>query len=84
MTEQIKSTWQLRELLEAPGIIKMPGAHDTLTAVVIEQTGFESVFISGFGASASLYGYPDLSFVSLNEMLGANEFLSLRDKLSKH
>jgi len=78
MTEQIKSTRQLRELLEAPGIIKMPGAHDTLTAVVIEQTGFESVFISGFGASASLYGYPDLSFVSLNEMVAATRRMAHR------
>ena len=78
MTEQIKSTRRLRELLEAPGIIKMPGAHDTLTAVVIEQTGFESVFISGFGASASLYGYPDLSFVSLNEMVAATRRMAHR------
>ncbi len=84
MTEQIKSIRQLRGLLESPSIIKMPSAYDTLTAVIIEQTRFESVFISGFGTSASLYGYPDLSFVSLNEILGANEFLSLRDKLSKH
>ncbi len=78
MTEQIKSTRRLRELLEAPGIIKMPGAHDTLTAVVIEQTGFETVFISGFGASASLYGYPDLSFVSLDEMVAATRRMAHR------
>jgi len=73
-----KSTRQLRELMEKPDIIKMPGAHDTLTAVVIEQTGFESVFISGFGASASLYGYPDLSFVSLNEMVAATRRMAHR------
>jgi 2-methylisocitrate lyase-like PEP mutase family enzyme len=78
MTEQIKSTRRLRELLEAPGIIEMPGAHDTLTAVVIEQTGFESVFISGFGVSASLYGYPDLNFVSLNEMVAATRRMAHR------
>jgi 2-methylisocitrate lyase-like PEP mutase family enzyme len=57
MAERTKSTRQLRELMEKPDITKMPSAHDTLTAVIIEQTGFESVFISGFGASASLYGY---------------------------
>ncbi len=78
MAERTKSTRRLRELLEAPGIIKMPGAHDTLTAVVIEKTGFESVFISGFGASASLYGYPDLSFVSLNEMVAATRRMAHR------
>ena len=78
MAERIKSSRRLRQLLETPGIIKMPGAHDTLTAVVIEQTGFESVFISGFGASASLYGYPDLSFVSLNEMVAATRRMAHR------
>lgn len=78
MTEQIKTTRRLRELLEAPGIIEMPGAHDTLTAVVIEQTGFESVFISGFGVSASLYGYPDLNFVSLDEMVAATRRMAHR------
>lgn len=78
MAERTKSTRRLRELLETPDIIKMPGAHDTLTAVVIEQTGFESVFISGFGASASLYGYPDLSFVSLNEMVAATRRMAHR------
>ncbi len=78
MAERTKSTRRLRELLQTPGIIKMPGAHDTLTAVVIEQTGFESVFISGFGVSASLYGYPDLSFVSLNEMVAATRRMAHR------
>ena len=78
MAERTKSTRQLRELMEKPDIIKMPGAHDTLTAVVIEQTGFDSVFISGFGASASLYGYPDLSFVSLNEMVAATRRMAHR------
>ncbi len=75
---QAKATRQLRNLMEKPGVIRTLGAHDTLTAVMIEQVGFESVFISGFGASASLYGLPDLNFVSLNEMVAATRRMAHR------
>ena len=42
-----------------------------LTALLIEQAGFESVFIGGFGTSASLYGLPDLNFLGMSEMADA-------------
>ncbi|MGH8532494.1 MAG: isocitrate lyase/PEP mutase family protein [Gammaproteobacteria bacterium] len=62
---------RVRELLAKPGIIRSLGAHDVLTAVLIEQAGFESVFIGGFGTSASLYGLPDLNFLGMSEMADA-------------
>ncbi|MFH0341337.1 MAG: oxaloacetate decarboxylase [Chromatiales bacterium] len=64
-------TRRIRELLAKPGIIRSLGAHDVLTAVLIEQAGFESVFIGGFGTSASLYGLPDLNFLGMSEMADA-------------
>ena len=78
MSAQVKATRQLRKLMERPGVIRTLGAHDTLTAVMIEQVGFESVFISGFGVSASLYGLPDLNFVSLDEMVAATRRMAHR------
>lgn len=66
-----KSTEQLRQLMQRPGIIRSLGAHDVLTAVLIEQAGFETVFIGGFGTSASLYGLPDLNFLGMQEMADA-------------
>ncbi len=63
-----KSTSQLRRLLTEPGIIRSLGAHDVFTALIVERMGFESVFVGGFGTSASLLGLPDLSFLSLSEM----------------
>jgi len=47
------------------------GAHDVLTAVLVEREGFESVFIGGFGTSASLHGLPDLNFLGMSEMADA-------------
>ena len=71
MAKTDKPTEQLRQLMQRPGIIRSLGAHDVLTAVLIEQAGFETVFIGGFGTSASLYGLPDLNFLGMQEMADA-------------
>lgn len=71
MPKAIQTARQLRNLLAKPGIIRSLGAHDVLTALLIEQAGFESVFIGGFGTSASLYGLPDLNFLGMTEMAEA-------------
>ncbi len=62
---------RLRELLRRPGIIRSMGAHDVLSAVLMEKAGFEMAFIGGFGTSASLYGLPDLNFLGMTEMAEA-------------
>lgn len=62
---------RLRELLERPGIIRSLGAHDVFTALIVEQAGFETVFIGGFGTSASQFGLPDLNFLGMAEMADA-------------
>jgi methylisocitrate lyase len=64
--------------MEKPGIIRTLGAHDVLTAVLVEQTGFDSVFIGGFGTSASLYGLPDLNFLGMTEMVDATRRMAHR------
>jgi 2,3-dimethylmalate lyase len=62
---------RLRELLGRPGIIRSLGAHDVFTALIVEQAGFETVFIGGFGTSASQLGLPDLNFLGMSEMADA-------------
>lgn len=69
---------RLRQLLQQPGIIRSLGAHDVLTAMLIEQAGFETVFIGGFGTSASLLGLPDLNFLTMSEMADAVRRMSAR------
>lgn len=61
----------MRELLARPGIVRSIGAHDVMTALVMEKAGFETVFIGGFGTSASQYGLPDLNFLGMSEMADA-------------
>ena len=64
-------TRRLRELLQQPGIIRSLGAHDVFTARLIEAARLETVFIGGFGTSASLLGLPDVGFLTLAEMADA-------------
>src|SRR5207253_2062208 len=64
-------TQQLRHLLRSPGVIRSLGAHDVFTARLIEAAGLETVFIGGFGTSASMLGLPDVGLLTLTEMADA-------------
>lgn len=59
----------LRERLKNPEIIVAPGAYDCLSARIIEQCGFEAMFMTGYGASASILGEPDYGLMTMNEMV---------------
>ena len=78
MSRQQTPARRIRALMEKPGIIRTLGAHDVLTALLIEQAGFDSVFIGGFGTSASLYGLPDLNFLGMSEMVDATRRMAHR------
>ncbi|MCB9769129.1 MAG: isocitrate lyase/PEP mutase family protein [Candidatus Omnitrophica bacterium] len=76
-----KGPKQLRELLAQPGPIRSLGAHDVFTALIVEQMGFESVFIGGFGTTASQLGLPDLNFLSAAEMADAVRRMASRVRI---
>ena len=59
-------TW--RQLLDKPGIIAAPAVYDCLGAKLAQKAGFSFIFTSGFGMSASLWGLPDLGFLTATEM----------------
>lgn len=60
---------KLRALLQRPGIIKVVGAHDALSAKLIQSAGFDAIWASGFAISASLKCIPDASFITSSEQL---------------
>jgi 2-methylisocitrate lyase-like PEP mutase family enzyme len=57
-------------MLTAPEPVVAPGAYDALSARLAEQAGFGAVYLTGFGASASLLGRPDIGLLSFAEMAG--------------
>ncbi|HKE62935.1 MAG TPA: isocitrate lyase/phosphoenolpyruvate mutase family protein [Nitrospira sp.] len=60
---------KLRAALKKPGALKIVGAHDALSARLIERAGFDGVWASGFAISASLKCIPDASFITSSEQL---------------
>ena len=60
---------KLRALLQRPGLIKAVGAHDALSAKLIQLAGFDAVWAGGFAISASLKCIPDASFITSSEQL---------------
>ena len=65
---------RLRVLLNRPGLLTMPGCHDAMSARLVEESGFELGFMSGFAVSASRLGMPDTGLISYAELAdqGAN------------
>lgn len=59
----------LAQLWKRPEILRIPGAHDPLSAVLAEQAGFESIYLSGGALSASL-ALPDLGMMTMEELVG--------------
>lgn len=60
-------TRRLRSLL-AEETVLAPGVYNALFARVAEQTGFDAIYMTGFGTAAR-YGYPDVGLVTQTEML---------------
>jgi 2-methylisocitrate lyase-like PEP mutase family enzyme len=56
-----------RSLLDASGFIELIGCYDALSAMILEEIGFEAIFLSGFSVAASFLGNPDIGLTTLTE-----------------
>jgi len=58
----------INKAVQEKRILVVPGAHDALTARLIQRIGFETYFIGGFSAVGARYGVPDVGLKSLGEI----------------
>ena len=58
---------RFRALLGRPEILQMPGAHNGLAALQARAAGFEALYLSGAGMSASM-GLPDLGIITIEDV----------------
>jgi phosphoenolpyruvate phosphomutase len=58
----------LRDLIGAGTFVRLIGAHDGLTALLIERAGFEAIWAGGFGISTA-HGVPDAGLLTMTELL---------------
>lgn len=69
MSNPNKMAAMLREKIANGDFMPMPCCFDALSAKMIEQAGFGVTFMSGFAASASRLGQPDLGLMSYAEVV---------------
>ena len=58
----------LRHRLSARESVLMPGVWDPLSALIVQQAGFSTAFVSGFAVSGTLLGRPDVGYLTQTEM----------------
>ncbi len=58
----------LKQVLSRPGLVTAPGVYDMISARIADRLGFDVLYMTGYGVSASL-GLPDAGLVSFTEMV---------------
>ena len=61
----MKSIRKLLQDKSRPLVI--PGVYDAIGAKIVEKVGFEAMFQTGYGTSATLFGMPDYGFIGSTE-----------------
>ena len=66
-TQNLKS---LKDKIEDKNeFLILPGVFDALSARIVEKIGFDAMFQTGYGSSASLLGLPDFGFLNAGETI---------------
>ncbi len=65
----MKKTSLLKKYILERNALVCPGAHDAVSAKLIEQSGFRALQVSGFGLSATYLGLPDMAFIGFSDVL---------------
>src|SRR3984885_14756051 len=64
----MKKSARLRQLISQPEVLVAPGAYDGITARLVEQASFSTVYMTGAGTSMA-HGFPDFGLLSMSEMV---------------
>ena len=57
----------LRSMLKSKKSLVIPGVYDAIGAKIAEKVGFDVMFQTGYGTSATLFGMPDYGFIGATE-----------------
>ena len=62
------TTQLLRRRITTGPLLVVPGAANALTARLVEEVGFEAVYVTGAGIANTFLGLPDIGLVTLTEL----------------
>lgn len=66
---ETKGSKRLKDLLRRDEFVLVPGCFNALSARLIEQAGFEAIYISGAGTASNYLGFPDIGLMTMTEIL---------------
>lgn len=69
LADPVNGPRRLRELLKAGEPTLVPGVYDALGARLVEVSGFDAVYMTGFGTTAARLGRPDVGLLTMTEMV---------------
>lgn len=75
------TTQHFRSLVEQSRPLVLPGAHDALSARLIELAGFKAYFIGGFPVAGVRHGLPDIGLLAQGEFTAAYRDIMAASKL---
>ena len=58
---------KLSSLIKSKKPLVIPGVYDAIGAKIAENVGFDAMFQTGYGTSATLFGMPDYGFIGATE-----------------
>lgn len=70
----------LKELMASGEPVLVPGAPNALTARIIEDLGYQVVYVTGAGVTNTYLGAPDIGVISLTEL--ADHVARIRDAVN--
>ena len=65
--EPVQKRLDFDNKLKSKKILRVPGAYSPLTAKLIEEIGFDAVYVSG-GVMANDLGFPDIGLTTLQDL----------------
>ena len=64
----MKKNLGLRDLMKK-GLVAAPGVYNALSAKMVEDAGFDAIYMTGFGTAAVNRALPDIGLLTMSEML---------------
>ncbi len=71
-----RASTRLRELVARGPTLYVPGCYNAMSARVLEQAGFDAIYMTGYGTSLSLTGLPDVGLATMTEMVANARYIA--------
>ena len=76
-----RASTRLRELIARGPTLYVPGCYNAMSARVLEEAGFDAIYMTGYGTSLALTGLPDVGLTTMSEMVANARYIASAVKI---